>query len=686
MLPGKRSSPTAAPNAPRRAQRIVVGAGALGVVVVLATLVLLFGRGVLASWARQTAASQIDVGALSAAQQWLDWAARLDPDDAETELMRAACFRQLYQHDRWRETLESAERKGTPAVPLQQEVRLGVIRTGKFGERGQGEMGALIEGGAPLRDVARAFVYGYLTRKEPERARMVLDAWEADRPGDPHAAYMRGVFWEWSGNRVADVARRQACLDRAQAEYRNALARQPRHELAGTALAELLESRDRLEEALEQYVALTTRSPASETGKVGLARLLRQLGRLDEARSVLDSPASQPEPAFAVAVEMGRIELESGNYDEAERWFEQVDLDQVEDSQTLTAAATTFALEEKTTHAEWLLARMDAASRRSARTEDLMARLATGPVDREAADELQRLFRPSAASSGAGASETERAGEDRAQSPATPASELYALHCGGCHGANGDGNGLAVRHLFPKPRDLRTGKSRLVSTVNGLPTLGDLESVIRRGMPGTSMRAFDNLSEDQRKRLAEEVLRMNREGIREQFVGALVGEGEEIDEDEVREMVEICTTPGEPIHLPRIGPADPQAIADGKDAYFELGCDNCHGDDGTGAWDMPLFDDKGRPSPPRDLVYEPLKGEEEPESIYLRVFVGMPGTAHPGCWNLAEDRLVDLVHYCRSLSREPKRVMTNHERGLRAARKCDGPGLADSGGRRDNGP
>jgi len=664
MLPGRRFSQTTEPNAAGRARGIVVGAAALGLVVVLATLVLLFGRGVLAWWARQTAASQIDVGALSAGQQWLDWAGRLDPHNAKTELMRAACFRQLNEEDRWRETLESAQAMGAPAERIEQEVRLGFIRSGRFGEAGQAEMGALIEGGVPLRDVARAFVYGHLSRKESERARMVLDAWEADRPNDPHVAYMRGVYWEWSAERVTDVAGRRVCFDAARTEYQTALARQPRHELAGTALADLLLNQDQLQEALDQYVALAMRAPAIETAKVGMASLLRQLGRLDEARAVLKSPASQPEPSPAVAVEMGWIALESGDYDEAERWFDRVDFDRVDDSQSLCAAATMFALKEATTDAERLLDRVDADSRRSARIEDLMVRLSTGPPDRRAADELQRLSQPSAASPSAGASATEPAEEDGAQDSATPVSELYTLHCGACHGDNGDGNGRAVRHLFPKPRDLCTGKSRLVSTVNGVPTLGDLELAIRRGMPGTSMRAFDNLSEDQRKELAEEVLRLNRDGIREQFVAALVSQGEEIDEDEVREVVDFCTTPGEPVHVPRIGPVDPQAIARGRDAYFELGCDNCHGEDGTGVWDMPLFDDKGRPAAPRDLVYEPFKGGDEPESIYLRMFVGMPGTDHPGCWNVAEDRLVDLVHYCRSLSREPKRVTTNHERDL----------------------
>lgn len=185
-------------------------------------------------------------------------------------------------------------------------------------------------------------------------------------------------------------------------------------------------------------------------------------------------------------------------------------------------------------------------------------------------------------------------------------------------------------------------------------------------MPGTSMQSFENLSLDERKLLAQEVLRLNRDGLREQFIDALTNEGEEIDADEVREIVDFCTTPGEVARVPRIGPADSQAILRGKDTYFKLGCDNCHGEHGSGAWDTLLFDEKGRPSPPRDLAYEPFKGGHEPESLYQRIFLGMPGTPHPACWNVAEEQLVDLVHYCRSLSQEPKRMLTNHQRTIQA--------------------
>ena len=97
---------------------------------------------------------------------------------------------------------------------------------------------------------------------------------------------MRAFYW-----------RRMGEPDRAETEFENALARQPRHELACAALAELYEHQDRLDCALEQYVALAAHASQRETTQLGLARVLRKLGRIDEARAVLQSLAARPEPS-----------------------------------------------------------------------------------------------------------------------------------------------------------------------------------------------------------------------------------------------------------------------------------------------------------------------------------------------------------------------------------------------------
>jgi mono/diheme cytochrome c family protein len=202
----------------------------------------------------------------------------------------------------------------------------------------------------------------------------------------------------------------------------------------------------------------------------------------------------------------------------------------------------------------------------------------------------------------------------------------------------------------------------LAGTRNGVPTLEDLEKVLARGMPGSSMPKFDTLPQTDRVQLAEEVLRLRREGIREAAAKAALEEGEELDEAEVRRAIEVCTTPAEAVRVPQDWPDPEQAAARGRESYAALGCVKCHGEDGTGAADEWLFDDQGEPSRPRDLVHEPFKGGREAESIYLRIAVGMPGTAHPAAGNVPEEELTDLVQYLRQLAREPQTTLTNFER------------------------
>ena len=220
--------------------------------------------------------------------------------------------------------------------------------------------------------------------------------------------------------------------------------------------------------------------------------------------------------------------------------------------------------------------------------------------------------------------------------------------------------------MFPRPRDLRAGVCQLVSTVNGVPALEDVEQVLARGMPGTSMPSFEELPASDRRLLAEEVIRLRGEGVREQISAALRREGEEIDESDVRQAVQRATAPGKPVPLPARWPDPAQAALRGKANFATLGCVKCHGEAGTGAADQDLFDDLGEPSRPRDLVYEPFKGGREREAIYRRIVAGMPGTPHPAVSNLLQEQVIELVDYVRSLAREPPVMLTNHGRRVLA--------------------
>ncbi|MHB8898646.1 MAG: c-type cytochrome, partial [Thermoguttaceae bacterium] len=602
----------------RRRNRVLIGCGAA--IALLASLLL--ARVGLAAWARTIAAQEIEAGAVSSAQQWLDWSARLAPGDRRTVLMQATCFRQQHQEKEWQLALQVAQQRGVPAATIDQEVVLGRILSGEVPESFENLMTTLATNGVPLSDIYTSFVHGCLARGEADQARMILDVWKNDQPQSPHPPYMEGLYWLWCGDRAAGIANRQDCLDRAEESLRAALVRQPRHEAGRTTLAELFESQSRLTQALEHYGQLVVLFPASETARVCLARVLRKVGRLSEAVQILGPPAAGSEVSADAAAEMGQLRFEEGHLAQAETWFDRAGVGRTDDFTLLNAAASALALQGKSPVADSLFMRIDTASLRSMRIEDLRDRVAVGSGDKQAEDDQRRLLASTAAAGEAGppaASESTQAG-------LSDASQSYRQFCAACHGASGDGNGRAARHLFPKPRDLRTGKSRLVSTRNGVPTLEDIEALLRNGMPGASMQPFEELTDDQRRQLAEEVLRLNQEGVRAQMLELLKAEGEAADEDEVRRVVLECTTPGELLPVPPIGPAGPDSVARGRDVYFALGCQHCHGDDGIGVADNPVYDEKGQPARARDLVHEPFKGGHDVDSVSLRFAAGMPGS------------------------------------------------------------
>ena len=556
---------------------------------ILAGVALVFrGRGILAGWTRHVAQNHLNDGAVTQAQQWLTWSVWFDPQDGTTELMRAACFRHLTQEEHWSEALQSAERKGAPNELVEREIERSLIRTGRLREGSeQQQLRASIDAGESPHEIVTAFVYGYLRRKDPKRAKLWIDLFAAEYPDEVQVTFLRGIYQRSQGEHA-----------RAKTEFETALAMRPGHELARAALAEMAEEQDLLDQALEQYVQMATHAPACEVAHVGMARVLRKLGKVDRAQATLQPLASRPSPSSDVLLEMGNIVLEQGHYASAKRWFERVNAAEAKMPEAMAAALTPNADASLTLLADRLFTEAEAEDYRFKRAEFLRARLAIDADDTEALRELQQLYsRPDASTDKSNATRTARPLPSGAEDTAEMASELYALHCSACHGQNGDGNGRAGRHLFPRPRNLRTrAVCKLVSTVNGVPTLEDIETVIRRGMPGTSMQSFEFLSALEQRLLAQEVLRLNRDGIRDQIINELSNYEDEIDSDEVHQLTELWSTPGEVVRAPSIGHADAQAVARGKNAYIQLGCHNCHGNDGVGARDMALFDAQGIPT------------------------------------------------------------------------------------------
>ncbi len=177
---------------------------------------------------------------------------------------------------------------------------------------------------------------------------------------------------------------------------------------------------------------------------------------------------------------------------------------------------------------------------------------------------------------------------------------VYAEHCAKCHGPQGKGDGTEKGLTPPKPRDLTAGKFKFVSTTSKLPTEDDLYRIVRGGSVGTKMEAFSQKLSEYRCWAVVYYL--------QQLAG--------IENDELT-LYEV----------PPMPPRKPEDKKEGQ-RLFLANCSKCHGDggkgDGVGAGT--LRDINGDLIPPRDLTVDPMRGGEEPEDLFLRIKLGIPGT------------------------------------------------------------
>ena len=185
---------------------------------------------------------------------------------------------------------------------------------------------------------------------------------------------------------------------------------------------------------------------------------------------------------------------------------------------------------------------------------------------------------------------------------------LYLKYCSQCHGDTGNGEGYAAPHLRPRPRNFTTGKFKVRTTPNGaLPTHQDLVSIIRRGMPYTSMPAWPNFSDQQVSDLAYFLTTFS----------AAFSNPE---------------SKPQPITLPSAPGSSQESIEQGKKLYVDTGCVRCHGNLGRGdGLSAPtLKDDWGYPIRAADLSQPwTFRGGPSREDIFRTMSTGFNGTPMP---------------------------------------------------------
>jgi mono/diheme cytochrome c family protein len=231
---------------------------------------------------------------------------------------------------------------------------------------------------------------------------------------------------------------------------------------------------------------------------------------------------------------------------------------------------------------------------------------------------------------------------------------LFAQNCARCHGATGNADGFVSFFLDPPARRFGHEKFALATTTNGAPTDDDLMYVIRHGIPGTSMPAFDNLTDADRLALAGHVRRLAYSGLYTALVER-AKKDEDPDDEELRRLRQEAAkrlVPGPPLPIPELPEPSAESLASGGQV-FQKNCATCHGPQGKG--DGPqvkgMKNDNGWPTKPRDLARGVFKGGSDKDRVYARIALGLPGTPMPGTVaTLKPQELIDLTNFVLSLS------------------------------------
>jgi cytochrome c oxidase cbb3-type subunit I/II len=205
---------------------------------------------------------------------------------------------------------------------------------------------------------------------------------------------------------------------------------------------------------------------------------------------------------------------------------------------------------------------------------------------------------------------------------------VYEQRCIGCHGAKGDGNGLAATFLSPRPRDFTLGAFKFRSTPSGsLPTDGDLFRTLTRGVRWTAMPTWHEIPEKDRFAVIQYIKTFSERWQDEK--------------------------PGLAVVIPDPPPATPELLKEGATLFDKAKCWECHGREGRG--DGPsadeLTDDVGFAIRPTDFTKGQFKGGSNVADLYRTMTLGLDTTPMPSfADSMTDEERWAISYYVLSLS------------------------------------
>jgi mono/diheme cytochrome c family protein len=262
---------------------------------------------------------------------------------------------------------------------------------------------------------------------------------------------------------------------------------------------------------------------------------------------------------------------------------------------------------------------------------------------------------------------------------------VFQQNCAQCHGADGDGRGSTI--LNPPARYFGRDKFKFASTANGIPTDDDLMHVMRHGIPGSAMPNFVNVCDEECQACIEQIRRFTRQGLYQRQVEKALKNDDDIEPAKFSQMAAKMSVPEAKLEIPAIPPATFDSVQRGKLVYAKL-CSSCHGPEGKGDGAQVVelrkllaeihdlqgqsndpeklkgklkllepyqkgewLQSNGTPNYPRDLTLGQYKAGGEPEQLYARIMLGIPGTPMPSSANQPQADIFDLIHFVQTLAK-----------------------------------
>ncbi len=586
---------------------------------------------------------------------------------ADLHLLAANCYRQLGQGVQFREQIEKAQRLAQSKDGVELAIAMYKIQHGQLDVSPQQMVDLLQNAGAIQADAYSVVVQWAFATEKLTVAKELIDNWRTKQPNSAQLQYLAAVHLNLSGMK-----------EEAASSLIDAIERHPRHELSWLALAEVFTRPPNVrfqqsELLLEKFAS---QFPHNTEVALRLAKIRRRIGHARASQHALSAAKTEVE-----ILERANVEFDLGNYRDSVNAFKAANLSSTDDFRKLidtaftnslqgqgeagglltdrvSLGATALALAGDSTASQSVFELAANRTARLRRLQDLRAKQALMPGDKSLVREMNSVtalpdpspsylsphYDPIANSSG---------------------NALYQTHCANCHGTKGDGFGRAASNLFPPPRRFRDEPMRMISSKNGVASDADLVHSIRRGQPGTSMPAFKQFSDSEVESLVGVLREFMVSGLCERFKNAFPSE-EGADSLAESQWVVARSQASEVISIPDLSNMAGLS-ARGGIVFREAGCVGCH--------EVPseanrvknrLFDSLGRPLHPPNLALDAFHGGDEPEVIYKRILLGIPGTPHPALAAVLEGDIESLVAYIVSLRRVQPDISSNNARSKRA--------------------